>query len=92
MHAGVSCAMAEALRFRTVVSGWTLTSSDLERFEGRRVEVIVLDDDQQDVAAAVVRPGAKRRFGTMAGQLEVADDFDAPLSVELQRAFGRDDV
>ena len=80
--------MAEAMRFRTVVSGNTLTIPDLERFAGKRVEVIVLDDDQPDTAAAASRP--KRRFGTMAGQIKVADDFDAPLPPDLQRAFEGD--
>jgi hypothetical protein len=80
--------MAEALRFRTVVSGETLTISDLGRFEGKRVEVIVLDDEQID-AANVPRP--RRRFGTMAGKLKAADDFDAPLPPDIQRAFDGDD-
>lgn len=85
--------MAEAMRFRTVVSGNALTISDLERFSGKRVEVIVLEDDQPDTAA--VREGAskpKRRFGTMAGQIQVADDFDAPLPPDPQRAFEEDGV
>jgi len=29
-----------------------------------------------------------RRFGTLAGQVRVADDFDAPLPRELAEAFG----
>ena len=48
----------------------------------------MLEDDQPETAAA--EPGSskpKRRFGTMAGRIEVADDFDAPLPPELQRAF-----
>jgi hypothetical protein len=80
--------MAEAMRFRTVVSGNTLTISDLERFAGKRVEVIVLGDDQPDTITGERGPlKPKRRFGTMAGQIKVADDFDAPLPPDLQRAF-----
>lgn len=79
--------MAEAMRFRTVVSGNALTISDLERFTGKRVEVIVLEDDQPDPAASAGASKPKRRFGTMAGQIKVADDFDAPLPLDLQRAF-----
>jgi hypothetical protein len=79
--------MAEAMRFRTVVSGNALTISDLERFSGKRVEVIVLEDDQPDTAIVGGTSKPKRRFGTMAGQIKVAEDFDAPLSPELQRAF-----
>jgi hypothetical protein len=79
------------------VSGKTLTISDLGRFEGRRVEVIVLDDEQMDAATAepafpestLSKP--RRRFGTMAGQIQVADDFDAPLPSDLERAFDGDD-
>lgn len=69
-----------------------LTISDLERFEGRRVEVIVLDDEQQDAAAAeLARSTPRRRFGTMAGQIRVADDLDAPLPTDIERAFEGDD-
>jgi hypothetical protein len=80
--------MAEAMRFRTVVSGNALVISDLQRFAGKRVEVIVLEDDQPDTAD-VERgtPKPKRRFGTMAGKIQVADDFDAPLPPDLQRGF-----
>jgi hypothetical protein len=84
--------MAEALRFRTVVSGKTLTISDLGRFEGKRVEVIVLDDDPTDTATlGSARSQPKRRFGTMAGQIKIADDFDAPLPPDIERAFEGDD-
>lgn len=84
--------MAEALRFRTVVSGKTLTIPDLGRFEGKRVEVIVLDDEPTDLAnTEVARSKPKRRFGTMAGQIKISDDFDAPLPVDIQRAFDGDD-
>ncbi|TMQ08757.1 MAG: DUF2281 domain-containing protein [Deltaproteobacteria bacterium] len=83
--------MAEALRFRTVVSGKTLTISDLGRFEGKRVEVIILDDDSMDAAApGVVQSKPVRRFGTMAGKIKIADDFDAPLPPDIERAFDGD--
>lgn len=84
--------MAEAIRFRTVVSGKTLTISDLGQFEGRRVEVIVLDDDPIETATpGTIRSRPKRRFGTLAGKIQVADDFDAPLPPEIQLAFEGED-
>jgi hypothetical protein len=83
--------MTEAVRFRTVVSGKSLTIPDLERFEGKRVEVIVLDDEPGPANTEVVGSMPKRRFGTMAGQIKIADDFDAPLPPEIQRAFEGDD-
>ena len=55
--------------------------------EGKRVEAIVLEDDQPDTAAGGDASKPKRRVGTMAGQIEVAEDFDAPLPLDLQRAF-----
>jgi hypothetical protein len=63
----------------------------LERFEGKRVEVIVLDDEPGPANTEVVASAPKRRFGTMAGQIKIADDFDAPLPPEIQRAFEGDD-
>jgi hypothetical protein len=78
--------MAQALKIRTVVSGKTLTLSDLDAFIGKRVEVIVMEDDSVDRAPASPQP-AKRRFGTLAGKLSTPDDFDAPLPPEVQRYF-----
>src|SRR5688572_3898838 len=60
--------MARALRFHAVVSGKTLPLPDLSAFEGKRVEVIVLEEEVK------VEPTAKRverRFGTMSGQFVV---------------------
>jgi hypothetical protein len=79
--------MAEALRIRTLVSSKTLTISDLERFIGKHVEVIVLEDDQGDTGATQATAVPKRRFGTMAGRIEVADDFDAPLPDDVRGSF-----
>ena len=80
--------MAQALRFHAVVSGKTLTLDELEAFDGKRVEVIVLEDESGDAApddAALRR--SKRRFGTLAGKIKIAEDFDAPLPKDMQRAF-----
>ncbi len=81
--------MAHALKFRTVISGKTLTHTDLEAFIGKHVEVIVLEDEGGE-ALSRGAPSAefvKRRFGTLAGRLEVCDDFDAPLPPEIQKYF-----
>lgn len=37
------------------------------------------------------RPTPPRRLGTLAGQLAVPDDFDAPLPPEVQRYFEGED-
>jgi len=81
--------MAHALKFKTVVSGKTLTLSDLDAFVGKHVEVTVAEDESMnaDDAAQRTAPPAKRHFGTMAGKLEIAQDFDQPLPPDIQRYF-----
>jgi hypothetical protein len=81
--------MAHALKFHAVVSGKTLTLPDLSAFEGKRVEVIVVEDD---VPAELDLASSGRPLGIMRGQFIVPDDFDAPLPDDLQRYFdGEDD-
>ena len=56
------------------------------------MEVIVLDDEPTDPPnPEEVHSKPKRRFGTMAGQIKIADDFDAPLPRDILRAFEGDD-
>lgn len=50
---------------------------------------VVIADNGEPVARIVPIP--KKRpfvFGSMAGQIHVADDFDAPLPEEILMAFG----
>jgi hypothetical protein len=75
--------MANALRFHAVVAGKTLPLPDLGVFEGKRVEVIVVEDEGSERPV----PARTRRFGTMAGQIEIASDFDAPLPEDIQAGF-----
>ena len=56
---------------------------DLSAFEGKRVEVIVVEDEGSERPM----PARTRRFGTMAGEIEVASDFDAPLPEDIQAGF-----
>jgi len=76
----VTASMANALKFHAVVAGKTLRLPDLSAFEGKRVEVIVVEDEGSERAAA-------RRLGTMAGEIQVAPDFDAPLPEDIQGGF-----
>jgi hypothetical protein len=55
------------------------------------VEVIVLDDESHGAAGGGIASKPTRRFGTMAGQITAADDFDTPLPAEIERAFQGDD-
>jgi hypothetical protein len=75
--------MANALKFHAVVAGKTLRLPDLSAFEGKRVEVIVVEDEGSEHPV----PARARRFGTMAGEIKIAPDFDAPLPEDIQAAF-----
>ena len=70
--------MTHALKIHAIVSGKTLTLRDLDAFEGKRVEVTVREEEP-------TRP--MRRFGSMAGAIQVAEDFDEPLPDELEQGF-----
>jgi hypothetical protein len=80
--------MAQALKFHAVVSGKTLSLPDLSAFEGKRVEVIVVEEDGPAEIGAT--PRGQRPLGLLRGQFVVPDDFDAPLPPELQRYFDGD--
>ncbi|HEY0484262.1 MAG TPA: hypothetical protein VGD37_42375 [Kofleriaceae bacterium] len=77
--------MAHALKFHAIVSGKTLALPDLGAFEGKRVEVIVVEDEGP--AEATMPPRAERRLGLLRGTFIVPDDFDAPLPPEIQSYF-----
>jgi len=55
--------------------------TELVEQAARSGEEVVLTRDGEAVAKIVplVRPTARRRFGSARGQLTVPDDFDAPL-------------
>lgn len=76
--------MAHALKFHAIVSGKTLTLPDLSAFEGKRVEVIVVEDEAPSDRG--VAPHS-RPLGILRGQLIVPDDFDDPLPPEIQKYF-----
>ncbi len=81
--------MANALRFHAVVSGKTLPLPDLGVFEGKRVEVIVVEDEGQPMRGASIPEAApaQRPLGLYHGQFSVPDDFDAPLPADIQTYF-----
>lgn len=80
--------MAQALKFHAVVSGKTLSLPDLGAFEGKRVEVIVVEEEAPAEIGAT--PRGQRPLGLLRRQFVVPDDFDAPLTPELQRYFDGD--
>jgi hypothetical protein len=84
--------MAKALRFHAVVRGKALPLPDLSAFEGKRVEVIVLAEEDaaealEQTAETPAAPALRGKLGMMRDVLQVPDDFDAPLPPEIQRYF-----
>jgi hypothetical protein len=91
--------MAHALKFHTVVSGKTLSLPDLGAFEGKRVQVTVVEESaaevimprQDDIHTGSAPSGratpARRPLGLYRGQFTIPDDFDEPLSPDIQKYF-----
>ena len=80
--------MVRAIRIHTTVESDTLRIPELAALVGKRVEIIVVEEDAaraQGDEASVAEP--KRVLGSLRGLLHVPDDFDAPLPEELSRAF-----
>ena len=73
--------MARALKFHAIVSGKTLSLPDLGAFEGKRVEVIVVEEEAPAEIGAPPRGAATAR--AVARQFVVPDDFDVPLPPEI---------
>jgi hypothetical protein len=76
--------MARALKFHTVVKGKTLSLPDLGSFEGKRVEVTVVEDEESEEQRPEQAKGAPRPLGLLRGQFTVPDDFNEPLPAEIQ--------
>lgn len=95
----------KALRFHAVVRGKALPLPDLSVFEGRRVEVIVLAEDEAVVEAGAsapaepaqseekpAAPALKRRLGALQGKVTIHGNFDDPPPEDIQKYFeGRGD-
>lgn len=82
--------MAHALKFHARVSGKTLPLPDLGAFEGKRVEVIVVEDEGPPSlrpAPEELHSGKQRPLGLYRGQFSVPEDFDAPLPDDIQNYF-----
>lgn len=80
--------MSHALKFHAVVSGKTLRLPDLSAFEGKRVEVTVIEEVARGDGADAT-PGP-RPLGLYRTRFSVTEDFDSPLPPEVQSSFEGD--
>lgn len=89
--------MINAIRIRTTIESENLRIPELAALVGKRVEVIVVEDDTGGAAGAGAGSAAtpagpgKRVLGSLQGLLHVPDDFDAPLPPDVLRAFEGDE-
>ncbi len=83
--------MISAIRIRTTIESDRLQIPELSRLIGRRVEILVVEDDVANMGTwqgTGESPKAPHRvLGSLRGTLHVPDDFDEPLPEEMQRAF-----
>ncbi|MEL6493400.1 MAG: hypothetical protein AAFQ95_25955 [Cyanobacteria bacterium J06621_3] len=78
----------KAIKFETIINNrYEIHLKLPENVKVGRAEVIVMFDDDEDplVRSSDVENAAKppRKFGQFRGQIQVADDFDAPLPDEF---------
>jgi hypothetical protein len=88
--------MAQAIRIHTTVESENLRIPELAALVGKRVEVIVVEDDagvgesRNGTSAAHAAPARERVLGSLRGLLHVPDDFNDPLPEDVLRAFEGD--
>ncbi|WP_437303289.1 DUF2281 domain-containing protein [Sorangium sp. So ce388] len=76
--------MANVIRIHTQITSDTLQIPELSALVGRNAELIILEEE----SAPRSRPTPPtRKLGALRGLFQVRDDFDAPLSADVQRAF-----
>lgn len=80
---GTITLMAHALKLHARVTGKTLPLPDLGAFEGKRVEVSVVEDEVQLPASEVPTLSRQRPLGLYRGQFTIPEDFDAPLPADI---------
>jgi len=84
--------MINAIRIHTTVESEMLRIPELAALVGRRVEVIIVEEEgEAERVAAAPSVTRKRTLGGLQGKLQVPDDFDAPLPDEVLRAFEGDE-
>jgi len=89
--------MIHAIRFHTTIESDNLRIPELARLVGKRVEILVVEDDPASavipVPGAAAEPGASRNrvLGSLRGLLHVPDDFNDPLPENVLRAFEGDE-
>lgn len=89
--------MINAVRIRTTIESENLRIPELAGLVGKRVEIIVVEDEPASAAgtgpngAAEPPTGRKRILGSLRGLLHVPDNLDDPLPEDVLRTFEGDE-
>lgn len=79
--------MINAIRMRTTVESDRLQIPELSELIGRRVEILVVEEDVASQNAGESTATSRRVLGSLRGKLRVPADFDEPLPDERQGTF-----
>ena len=82
--------MAHAIRVHTRVESDTLRIPELLPLVGKRVEVIVLEEEGAEGRGepeAQATEAPQRKLGALRGMMRVPEDLDAPLPEDVLRTF-----
>jgi hypothetical protein len=86
----MSIPMTNAIRFHTTIESENLWIPELAALMGKRVEIIVVEDEPASTTIASP-PRRNRNLGGLRGLLRVPDDFDDPLPEDVLRSFEGDE-
>ena len=82
--------MTHAIRVHTRVESDTLRIPELVSLVGKRVEVIVLEEEgAEDHGEREVQSveAPRRKLGALRGMVKIPEDFDDPLPEDVLRTF-----
>lgn len=82
--------MAQTIRVRCTVESDTLKLPELSALVGKKVEIIVIEDEAES-GAKPVEERKRPVLGSLRGLMEIPDSFDDPLPPEVLRAFEGND-
>lgn len=73
----------EAIKIKTRLESETIRSPELRKLIGKRVEIIILEEPEPNMALP------KRQPGSAKGEITITNDFEKPLPNEIVQEFYR---
>jgi hypothetical protein len=85
-----SGSVTHAIRIQTRVESDTLRIPELLLLVGKRVEVIVIEEEgaeEHDEREEQAAEAPRRKLGALRGMMKIPEDFDDPLPKDVLRTF-----